>query len=63
MPMARSPARDAEDFARLMLQTIERLSLDGGWVRASKAFEQTLSDHRATPTSPSFGPSRRDGSA
>ena len=27
--MARSLAREAEDFARLMLQTIERLSQDG----------------------------------
>lgn len=43
--MARSLARDAEDFARLMLQTVERLGRDGGWVRATQAFEQTLSDH------------------
>lgn len=43
--MAPSLARDAEDFARLLLQTIERLSRDGGWVRATDAFEQTLSDH------------------
>jgi hypothetical protein len=43
--MARSLARDAEDFARLMLQTVERLDRDGGWVRATEAFEQTLTDH------------------
>ena len=43
--MARSLARDAEDFARLMLQTIERLSQDGSWIRATDAFEQALSDH------------------
>ena len=40
--MARSLAREAEDFARLMLQTIERLSQDGSWIRATDAFEQTL---------------------
>jgi hypothetical protein len=44
-PMARSLARDAEDFARLMLQTVERLGQDGSWVRAAQAFEQTLADH------------------
>ena len=57
--MARSLAREAEDFARLMLQTIERLSQDGSWIRATDAFEQTLgnqADHayisqlRAKPT-------------
>jgi hypothetical protein len=42
--MARSLARDAEDFARLLLQTIERLSRDGSWIRATDAFEQTLSN-------------------
>jgi hypothetical protein len=44
-PMAQSLARDAEDFARLMFQTIERLGQDGGWVRARSAFEQTAADH------------------
>jgi hypothetical protein len=44
-PMARSLARDAEDFARLMLHTVERLGQDGGWVRAGQAFEQTLAAH------------------
>jgi hypothetical protein len=43
--MARSLARDAEDFARLMLQTVERLGQDGGWVGARDAFEQTIADH------------------
>ena len=43
--MARSLARDAQDFARLMLQTVERLGQDGGWVRAREAFEQTVADH------------------
>jgi hypothetical protein len=44
-PMARSLARDAEDFARLMLHTVERLGQDGGWVRSGQAFEQTLAEH------------------
>ena len=43
--MARSLARDAEDFARLMLRTVERLGQDGAWVRATDALEQTLADH------------------
>ena len=43
--MARSLARDAEDFARLMLHTVERLGQDGGWVRAADALERTLADH------------------
>ena len=43
--MTRSLARDAEDFARLMLRTVERLGQDGGWVRAGQAFERTLADH------------------
>src|SRR5690606_34494472 len=48
-PMARPLARDAEDFARLMLQTTERLGRDGGWVRATDAFERTLSEHPDHP--------------
>jgi hypothetical protein len=44
-PMARSLARDAEAFARLMLQTVERLGQDGSWVRAAHAFEQTVAEH------------------
>jgi hypothetical protein len=43
--MARSLARDAEDFARLMLQTIEQLSREGGWIRGTDAFDQALNDH------------------
>jgi hypothetical protein len=43
--MARSLARDAEDFARLMLQTIEGLSQNGDWIRATEAFDQTLGAH------------------
>jgi hypothetical protein len=43
--MAWSLARDAEDFARLILQTVERLSQDGGWVPAGQALEQTLAEH------------------
>ena len=43
--MARSLARDAEDFARLLLQTVERLGQDGAWVRAADALEQTLAAH------------------
>lgn len=42
-------ARDAEDFARLMLQTIERLGRNGAWVRATDAFEQTLTAHPDHP--------------
>jgi hypothetical protein len=44
-PMAQSVARDAEDFARLVLQTVERLGLDGDWVRARDAFDQAVADH------------------
>jgi hypothetical protein len=44
-PMARSLARDAEDFARLLLRTVEQLGQDGAWVRAADALEQTLADH------------------
>jgi hypothetical protein len=44
-PMAQSLARDAEDFARLLLQTVERLGPDGDWVRARDAFEQAVADH------------------
>jgi hypothetical protein len=44
-PMARSHARDAEDFARLLLQTVERLGQDGDWVRAREAFDQAVADH------------------
>jgi hypothetical protein len=43
--MTRSLARDAEDFARLMLQTVERLSQAGDWIRATDAFDQTLGEY------------------
>ncbi|MGH6899213.1 MAG: hypothetical protein ACREJ5_22125, partial [Geminicoccaceae bacterium] len=43
--MAPSLARDAEDFARLMLQTVARLGQDGDWVRAREAFDRTVGDH------------------
>ena len=43
--MARSLARDAEDFAQLILRTVERLGQDGRWVPAGEALEQTLAEH------------------
>jgi hypothetical protein len=43
--MARSLARDAEDFAQLILRTVERLVQDGRWVPAGEALEQTLAEH------------------
>jgi hypothetical protein len=43
--MGWSLARDAEDFARLILHTVERLGQDGRWVPAGQALEQTLADH------------------
>ena len=43
--MARSLARDAEDFAQLILHTVERLGQDGRWVPAGEALEQTLAEH------------------
>jgi hypothetical protein len=43
--MAWSLSRDAEDFARLVLHTVERLGQDGGWVAAGQALEQTLAEH------------------
>ena len=47
--MAKSIARDAEDFARLMFQTVERLGQSGEWVPARAAFAQTVSDHPEHP--------------
>jgi hypothetical protein len=43
--MARSLARDAEEFAQLILRTVERLGHDGGWVPAGQALEHTLAEH------------------
>jgi hypothetical protein len=43
--MARSLARAAEDFAQLILRTVERLGQSGGWVPAGEALERTLAEH------------------
>ena len=43
--MAQPLARNAEDFARLLLQTVERLGQDGDWVRARDAFDRAVADH------------------
>jgi hypothetical protein len=43
--MAQSLARDADDFARLMLQTVERLGHGGGWVRARELLDRAVADH------------------
>jgi hypothetical protein len=45
LPMARPIARDAEDFARLMLQTIERRGPAGDWIAVRELFELTASRH------------------
>ncbi len=47
--MARSSARDAENFARLLFQTVERLGASGEWVPARQAFAQTVADHPEHP--------------
>ena len=47
--MAQPIARDAEDFARLLLQTVERLGAGGAWVAARDAFERTAQDHPEHP--------------
>jgi hypothetical protein len=49
--MAQSIARDAEDFARLLFQTVERLGDSGEWVPARTAFAQTVADHPEHPYS------------
>lgn len=63
--MAKSIARDAEDFARLMFRTVERLGPDGDWVPARAAFAQTVADHPEHPYSLYLEakPSRRIGLA
>ena len=43
--MARPIARDAEEFARLMLQTLEQRGPEGGWIIARELFEQTAARH------------------
>jgi hypothetical protein len=47
--MAKSIARDAEDFARLMFQTVERLGESGEWVPARAAFAETVAAHPEHP--------------
>jgi hypothetical protein len=49
--MAQSIARDAEDFARLMFQTVERLGESGDWVAARAAFAETIAQHPEHPYS------------
>ena len=61
--MAQPVARDAQDFARLMLRTVERLGERGEWVPAREAFERTAAEH---PDHPYLGhiaakPGRRIG--
>jgi hypothetical protein len=45
VPMARPIARDAEEFARLMLQTLEQRGPEAGWITARELFEQTAARH------------------
>ena len=45
--MARPIARDAEDFARLMLETLEQRGPAGDWITARELFEQTAERHPA----------------
>jgi predicted Zn-dependent protease len=47
--MAKSIARDAEDFARLLFQTVERLGANGEWVPARAAFAETVACHPEHP--------------
>jgi len=47
--MAQPIVRDAQDFARLMLRTVERLGRSGEWVPARDAFERTVADHPDHP--------------
>jgi hypothetical protein len=61
--MAQPIARDALDFARLLLQTVERLGAGGEWVPARVAFERAAADQ---PDHPYLGhiaakPGRRIG--
>ena len=61
--MAQPIVRDTQDFARLMLRTVERLGQGGEWVPARDAYERTVADH---PDHPYLGqiaakPGRRIG--
>jgi hypothetical protein len=47
--MAQPIARDAEDFVRLLLRTVERLGRGGEWVPAREAYERTVADHPDHP--------------
>jgi hypothetical protein len=47
LPMARPIARDAEDFARLMLQTLEQRRPEGEWIAVRELYEQTAARHPA----------------
>jgi hypothetical protein len=63
--MARSIARDAEDFARLLFRTVERLGERGEWVPARQAFAETVAEHPEHPYALYLKakPSRRTGLA
>ena len=63
--MARSSARDAENFARLLFETVERLGASGEWVPARQAFAQTVADHPEHPYALHLDakPARRTGLA
>ena len=47
--MARPIARDAEDFARLMLQALERQGPERSWPAVRELFEQTAARHPEHP--------------
>lgn len=61
--MATPIARDAEEFARLMLQTLERRGARGGWVTLRELFDQTAAGHpqHAYLALVAAKPSRRGG--
>jgi hypothetical protein len=43
--MARPIARDAEEFARLMLQTLERRGAEGDWTTLRELYDRTAARH------------------
>jgi hypothetical protein len=47
--MAQPIARDTQDFARLMLRTLERLGQSGEWVSAREAFDRAVAEHPGHP--------------